>query len=160
MRSFHLPVCAIEGLFPAQGFLGGAIRCCPLGRGSRSPTLESKSDSRMGHPAFPCFRFGRLSRCRIELLGVLQGIPRELVSLLAEFVSGSMICFAVGDCCDGVGVGCQIVKFCGLIVRTLRHSVLLSYSMQTVRPGSTKNLLVHVQIDSLRPLLIGFHQQR
>ena len=114
----------------------------------------------MGHPAFPCFRFGRLSRCRIELLGVLQGFPRELVSLLAEFVSGSMICFAVGDSCDGVGVGCQIVKFCGLIVRTLRHSVLLSYSMQTVRPGSTKNLLVHVQIDSLRPLLIGFHQQR
>jgi hypothetical protein len=42
----------------------------------------------MGHPAFPCFRFGRLSRCRIELLGVLQGFPRELVSLLAEFVSG------------------------------------------------------------------------
>jgi hypothetical protein len=56
---------------------------------------------------------------------VLQGIPRELVSLLAEFVSGSMICFAVGDCCDGVGVGCQIVKFCGLIVRTLRHGVSL-----------------------------------
>jgi hypothetical protein len=75
--------------------------------------------------AFPCFRFGRFSRCCIELLGVLQGIPRELVSLLAEFVRGSMICFAVGDCCDGVGVGCQIVKFCGSIVRTLRHSVPL-----------------------------------
>jgi len=73
--------------------------------------------------AFPCFRVGRLSRCCIELLGVLQGIPRELVSLLAEFVCGSMICFAVGDCCDVVGVGCQIVKFCGLIVRTLRHGV-------------------------------------
>jgi hypothetical protein len=49
-----------------------------------------------------------------------------------------MICFAVGDSCGGVGVGCQIVKFCGLIVRTLRHNVLLPYSMQTVRPGSTK----------------------
>jgi hypothetical protein len=71
----------------------------------------------------PCFRFGRLSRRCIELLGVLQGIPRELVSLLAEFVSGLMIFFAVGDCCDGVGVGCQIVKFRGSIVRTLRHGV-------------------------------------
>jgi hypothetical protein len=72
-----------------------------------------------------CFRFGRLSRFRIELLGVLEGIPRVLVSLLAEFVSGSMICFAVGDCCDGVGVRCQIVKFCGSVVRTLRHGVSL-----------------------------------
>jgi hypothetical protein len=52
---------------------------------------------------------------------VLQGILRELVSLLAELVRGSMICFAVGDCCDVVGVGCQIVKFGGAIVRTLRH---------------------------------------
>jgi hypothetical protein len=42
---------------------------------------------------------------------VLQGIPREFGSLFAEFVSGSMISFAVGDCCDGVGVGCQIMKF-------------------------------------------------
>ena len=56
--------------------------------------------------AFPCFRYGRLSRRHIELLGVLQCIPRELVSLLAEFVSGSMICFAVGDSGSGVGVGC------------------------------------------------------
>jgi hypothetical protein len=70
---------------------------------------------------------------------MLQGIPRELVSLLAEFVSGSMICFAVCDRCDGVGVGCQIVKFRGLIVRTLRHSVLLTCMMQTVRPGEIKN---------------------
>jgi len=45
--------------------------------------------------AFPCFRGGRLSRWCIELLGVLQGIPRELVRLLAEFVRGSMICLAV-----------------------------------------------------------------
>src|ERR1039458_3482066 len=28
------------------------------------------------------------------------------------------------------------MKFCGLIVRTLRHGVLLTCSMQTVRPGS------------------------
>jgi hypothetical protein len=38
--------------------------------------------------AFPCFRCARLSRWCIKLLGVLQGIPRELVSLLAEFVIG------------------------------------------------------------------------
>jgi hypothetical protein len=85
--------------------------------------------------ASPSFGIGRLSRCRIKLLGVLQGVPRELVSLLAEFVSCSMICFAMGYSCDGMGVGCQIVKFCGLIVRTLRHGLLLACSMQTVRPG-------------------------
>jgi hypothetical protein len=45
--------------------------------------------------AFPCFRCGRLSRWCIELFGVLQGFPRELNSLLAEFMSGSMICLAV-----------------------------------------------------------------
>jgi hypothetical protein len=56
--------------------------------------------------AFPGFRLGRLSRRRIELLGVLQGIPREFVSLLAEFVSGSVICFAVRGSGSGVGVGC------------------------------------------------------
>jgi hypothetical protein len=32
----------------------------------------------------------------------------------------------MGDRCDGVGVGCQIVKFCCLIVRTLRHGVPLA----------------------------------
>jgi hypothetical protein len=47
--------------------------------------------------ALPCFRLGRLSRCGIQLLGVLQGIPRMLVSLLAEFVGGLMISFAVSD---------------------------------------------------------------
>jgi len=52
-----------------------------------------------------------------------------------------MICFAVCDRCDGVGVGCQIVKFCASIMRTLRHCVLLRYSMQTVRPGATTKLI-------------------
>jgi hypothetical protein len=89
--------------------------------------------------ACPCFRFGGVSRCRIELLGVLQGIPRKFVSLIAQLVIGSMICFAMGDCCDVVRVRCKIVKFCGLIVRTLRHGVLLACSMQTVRQGSTFN---------------------
>jgi hypothetical protein len=66
--------------------------------------------------ACPCFRFGRLGRLRIELRGVLQGFPREFVSLIAEFVSGSMICLAMGNCSGIVGMGCQIVKFCGLTV--------------------------------------------
>jgi len=83
--------------------------------------------------ACTCFRFGRLRRCRIELLGALQVFPREFVILIAEFVCASMICFAMGDCCDGVSVGCQIVMFCGWIVRTLRHGVLLACLMQTVR---------------------------
>jgi hypothetical protein len=86
-----------------------------------------------------CFRFGGVSRCHIELLGVLQSFPRKFVSLIAQFVSGSMICFAMSDCCDGVSVGCEIVKFFGLIVRTLRHGVLLACSMRTARQGSTFN---------------------
>jgi len=44
---------------------------------------------------FSSFRCGGLGRWCIELLGVLQGISRELVSLLAEFVGCSMICLAV-----------------------------------------------------------------
>jgi hypothetical protein len=56
--------------------------------------------------AFPCFGCGRLSRRRIELFGVLQGLARELESLLAEFMSGSMVCLAVGGSSYGVGVRC------------------------------------------------------
>jgi hypothetical protein len=88
--------------------------------------------------ALLCLRLGRRRRCRIELLGVLQGISGELVSLPAELVSGAMICFAVGDCGGGVGVGCAIVKFCGLIVRALRHGVPLLRTMQTIRQGAKK----------------------
>ena len=39
---------------------------------------------------FPCFRRVRHSRRRIQLRGVLQRIPRELVSSLALFVSASV----------------------------------------------------------------------
>jgi hypothetical protein len=52
-------------------------------------------------------------------------------SLLAEFVSGEMIRFAVSDGGGSVGMLRQVVKFRGSIVRTLGHRVLLSYSMQT-----------------------------
>jgi hypothetical protein len=89
--------------------------------------------------AFPCFSFGRLSGCCLQLLGVLHGIPRVLVSLLAEFVSSLMICFAVSDCCNGVGVRCQIMKFCGLIVRTLWHGVSLSIQDAKSSARSHKN---------------------
>jgi hypothetical protein len=85
--------------------------------------------------AFLCFRVGRLSRCCIELLGVLQGIPRELVSLLAEFVSGSMICFAVGDCCDGVGVempDCEVLRLGRANSEACEFPLLCR--MQTIRP--------------------------
>jgi hypothetical protein len=44
-----------------------------------------------------------------------------------------MICFAVGFSGNGVGVGCQVVKFRGSIVCALRHDVLLAGSMQTGR---------------------------
>ena len=49
-----------------------------------------------------------------------------------------MICFAVSNCCDGVGVGCQIVKFRGLIVRTLRHGVSSLRKMQIIGPELPK----------------------
>jgi hypothetical protein len=52
-----------------------------------------------------------------------------------------MICFAVCGRCDGVGVGCQIVKFCGLIVRTLRHSVPLTYYDANRQAGSDQKLI-------------------
>jgi hypothetical protein len=51
-----------------------------------------------------CFRCGRRSLWCIELLGVPQGIPGKLGSLFAEFVSALMICLAVADSCNGVGV--------------------------------------------------------
>ena len=89
--------------------------------------------------ACPCFRFGKFSRCRIDLRGVLHLFSIKFVILIAEFVCASMICFAVGDCCNSVSVGCKIVKFCGRIVRTLRHGVLLIHLMQTVLQGSTFN---------------------
>ena len=55
------------------------------------------------------FRFGRFRRSRIELLGELQVFSCEFVSLVAKFVCASMICFAVGDCCNGVSMRLMIV---------------------------------------------------
>jgi len=41
--------------------------------------------------------------------------------LLAEFVSGEMVCFCVGDGRSGMGMFGQIVEFRGSIMSTLRH---------------------------------------
>jgi hypothetical protein len=73
------------------------------------------------------------------MLGELQVFPRDFVILIAKFVSASMICFAVGNCRDGVRVRFMIVKFCGWTVRTLRHGVLLACWMQAVGQRSTFN---------------------
>jgi hypothetical protein len=61
-------------------------------------------------------------------------------SLLAEFVSGQMVCFAMGFSGGCVRVGCQVVEFCGSFVRALGHDVLLPGSMQTGRQSRRKDL--------------------
>jgi len=105
----------------------------------RSGGLKRKSwaDHMHSFHFFACtgFRFVLLFGRSIELLGELQGFPREFVGLIAQFVSITMICLAVGNCCSGVGVRCEIVKFCGATMGTLRHDVLLACWMQTVRKG-------------------------
>jgi len=56
-----------------------------------------------------------------ELGGVLVGLPGVFVSLLGEFMSGEVVAFAVGGCCGLVGMGGDVVKFCGPVVRALWH---------------------------------------
>ena len=60
-----------------------------------------------------------------------MGVHGVLVCLLAKFVGGEMISFAVGLGGNSVGVGGQIVKFRGSIVHALGHDLLLTGSMQT-----------------------------
>ena len=55
-----------------------------------------------------------------------------------------MIRFAVGGSSGGVGVGRQVVKFRGSIVRTLRHGVLLACSMQTIRSRFIRKIARHL----------------
>jgi hypothetical protein len=66
-------------------------------------------------------RLARLCCFRNEILGELMGVYGVLMRLLGEFVSGQMISFTVGSGSSGVGVGSEVVKFCGSIVRTLWH---------------------------------------
>jgi len=60
-----------------------------------------------------------------------MGVPREFESLLAEFVGGLMVPFAVGIGSSGMRVRGQVMKFRRPIVRGLGHDVLLPGSMQT-----------------------------
>jgi hypothetical protein len=64
-----------------------------------------------------------------QLPGVLVSIPGVFVRLFGEFVSGQMISFAMGRGSGGVGVGRKVMQFCGLIVSTLWHGVLLVTQM-------------------------------
>jgi hypothetical protein len=66
-----------------------------------------------------------------------------------------MIRFAVGGSSGGVGVGCQIVKFRGSIVRTLGHGLLLTCSMQTIRAGFIRKI-AHLCIKSKGSISIAF----
>ena len=52
---------------------------------------------------------------RDEFFGELAGVHGVLARLFAEFVSGSMISFAVGDRGRSVGVGGKVVEFYGSI---------------------------------------------
>jgi hypothetical protein len=70
-----------------------------------------------------------LFRISGEFFGVPGSVQRVLEGLFAQFVSGEMISFAVGDSGGSVGMGCQVVQFRGSIVRTLGHCVLLACSM-------------------------------
>jgi hypothetical protein len=70
-----------------------------------------------------------------------------------------MIRFAVGDSSGGVGVGCQIVKFRGSIVRTLGHGVLLACSMQTIRSGFIGKIARHC-IKRKGSIFIAFPQRK
>jgi hypothetical protein len=55
----------------------------------------------------------------LQSLGtVVHGV---LVRLFAQLVSGQMMPLAVGGGCGGMGVSCQVMKFCDSIVRALWH---------------------------------------
>jgi hypothetical protein len=72
-----------------------------------------------------------------------MGVHRVFESLLAEFVSGSVICLAMGFSGSGVGVSCQVVEFRNSCVRAWGHGVLLACSMQIGRQCDRKNLPAH-----------------
>jgi hypothetical protein len=69
-----------------------------------------------------------------------MGIHRVFESLLAEFVSGPVIFFAMGFSGNGVGVGGQVVEFRNSCVRALGHHFLLACSMQLGKQCDRNNL--------------------
>ena len=61
-----------------------------------------------------------------KLFGELESVHGVFVRLLAEFMSGQMISFAVGDGSGIVGVGRKVMEFCELLhMPTLWHGALL-----------------------------------
>jgi hypothetical protein len=78
-----------------------------------------------------------------EFLREFVGIHRVFESLLAEFVSGPVICFAMGFGGNGVGVGCQVMEFRNSGVRALGHDLLLACSMQTGKQCDWNNPPAH-----------------
>ena len=76
-----------------------------------------------------------LLRLLSKFLGIPMGVLRVFERLFTEFVSGQVICLAVGSSGSRVRVGCQVVQFSCSVVRALGHSVLLACSMrsETVR---------------------------
>jgi hypothetical protein len=59
-------------------------------------------------------------RCFLaQLLGELVNIHGMFVRLFAELVSSEVIFFAVGDSRRCVGVGREVVEFCGSLVCSL-----------------------------------------
>jgi len=61
----------------------------------------------------------------MKLFNILLGVHGVLVRLSGKFASSQMIPFPVGGCGGGVGMGGKVVEFCGSIVITLWHGVLL-----------------------------------
>ncbi len=52
-----------------------------------------------------------------KLLSQFESVAGKIVRLSAEFVSGQMIAFVVGDGRGGVGMGRKAVELCGPVVR-------------------------------------------
>lgn len=81
-----------------------------------------------------------------QLFGLFISIHRVFKSSLAQFMSGQMICLAVGFSRGVVDVACQVVKFRGSTVCTLGHGVLLPCSMQTNQERPSARFLSSVYI--------------
>jgi hypothetical protein len=60
-----------------------------------------------------------------QFVRVLMGVRGVFMRLSGEFVSSYMISFSESSGGGSVGVSCKVVEFCGSIMRTLWHGVLL-----------------------------------
>ena len=80
------------------------------------PPLSSVKEPATAYHKVGALRFVGLGDDRDELFGVLVCVHGVLVRPFAKLVSGQMISFSVGGGSGGMGVSCQVVKFCGSIV--------------------------------------------